>query len=77
MGQSTPKNNLSGKAMSPSMATLLEREMQEDLANFKSANPDILKIKTNEKPIGKVMIVGTGGDLNTNGFENIWKNKFK
>lgn len=77
MGQSTPKNNLDGKAMTMSMATLLEMEMQHDISKFKSEHPELAKINVGDIPIGRVMVFGTSGDLDNNGFENIFKQSWK
>lgn len=67
------KNKIDGTAMPMSMATLLEMEMQDDISKFRSEYPELAKINVGDKPIGKVMVFGTAGDLDTNGFENIWK----
>lgn len=69
------KNKIDGKAMSPSMATLLEMEMQDDLSRARIDYPDLTKVKTNGEPVGRIMVVGIPGDLDTNGFENIWKRR--
>lgn len=67
---------MDGKDM-PSMAALLEMEMQHDISKFKSEHPELAKINVRDKPIGKVTVFGTSGDLYSNGFENIFKQSWK
>lgn len=67
------KEKIDGKAMPMSMVALLEMEMQDDISKFRSEHPELAKINVGDKPIGKVMVFGTGGDMNTNNFEEIFK----
>lgn len=74
---SQEKHKVRGKAISPSIASLIEMEMQHEMEMARRVYPQLAKIMTLniEKPIGRIMVVGTAGDLDTNGFENIWKQR--
>lgn len=74
---SQEKHKVRGRAISPSIASLIEMEVQHEMEMARRIYPQLAKIMTHspEKPIGKIMVVGTAGDLDTNGFENIWKRR--
>lgn len=68
------KRKIDGKAMPHSLTTLLEMEMQHEMHMTRIMYPQLEKISIEGQPvIGKIMVFGTGGDMDTNGFENIWK----
>ena len=75
MEQSTPTNNkLKGGAMPHSLATLIEVEVQHEMHAARILYPQLGRISIEGQPdIGKVMVVGTKGGIDTNNFEAIFK----
>lgn len=59
-----------------SLATIFEMNMQSELHKFKADYPNLFRVNTINKPVGKVMLISTVDEEEDNNlFKNIWKIK--